>query len=123
MRAFKGVHMAIGGLLAIASFLQVYMIDVVASYMLTPSNPQDPIRLALNPTSYPLTVHRSVGNLAYIGFAFGGFCAIRYLLAKTAEDKRFYDYAGSYGLTWGGSSTLLQPVVAPYYTKQIQVAI
>ncbi|TMD18170.1 MAG: hypothetical protein E6J07_06385, partial [Chloroflexi bacterium] len=65
MRAFKGVHMAIGGLLAVASFLQVYMIDVIASYMLTPTNPQNPVRLALNPTSYPLTVHRTVGNLAY----------------------------------------------------------
>src|SRR5256885_9982251 len=46
LRAFKGVHMAIGGLLAIASFLQVYMIDIIASYMLTPTNPQNPLRLA-----------------------------------------------------------------------------
>ncbi len=88
MRAFKGVHMAIGGLLAIASFLQVYMIDVVASYMLTPSNPQNPIRLALNPTSYPLTVHR---------------------------------WAGSFGLLWGVSMTLLQPVVGYSYAKEIQL--
>src|SRR5205807_4981078 len=121
LRAFKGVHMAIGGLLAIASFLQVYMIDVIASYMLSPSNPQNPIRLALNPTSYPLTVHRTVGNLAYIGFAFGGFCAIRYLRAKTAEDKRFYDWAGSFGLLWGVSMTLLQPVVGGSYAKEIQL--
>src|SRR5438067_794170 len=121
MRAFKGVHMAIGGLLAVASFLQVYMIDVIASYMLTPTNPQNPVRLALNPTSYPLTVHRTVGNLAYIGFAFGGFCAIRYLRAKTAEDKRFYDWAGSFGLLWGVSMTLLQPVVGYSYAKEIQL--
>src|SRR2546430_15359452 len=110
MRAFKGVHMAIGGLLAVASFLQVYMIDVIASYMLTPSNPQNPVRLALNPTSYPLTVHRTVGNLAYIGFAFGGFCAIRYLRAKTAEDRRVFDLGGGFWLLWGGSTTLLPPV-------------
>jgi len=42
LRAYKGLHMAIGGLLAIASFLQVYMIDVIASYMLTPTNPRTP---------------------------------------------------------------------------------
>jgi cytochrome d ubiquinol oxidase subunit I len=94
---------------------------VIASYMLTPSNPQNPIRLALNPTSYPLTVHRTVGNLAYIGFAFAGFCAIRYLRAKTAEDKRFYDWAGSFGLLWGVSMTLLQPVVGYSYAKEIQL--
>jgi cytochrome d ubiquinol oxidase subunit I len=121
LRNFKGVHMAIGGLLAIASFLQVYSIDVIASYMLTPTNPQNPVRMALNPTSYPLTVHRTVGNLAYIGFAFGGFCAIRYLRAKTAEDKRFYDWAGSFGLLWGISMTLLQPVVGYSYAKEIQL--
>jgi hypothetical protein len=79
------------------------------------------VRLALNPTSYPLTVHRTVGNLAYLGFAFGGFCAIRFLRAKTAEDKRFYDWAGSFGLLWGVSMTLLQPVVGYSYAKEIQL--
>ncbi|HEY0494050.1 MAG TPA: cytochrome ubiquinol oxidase subunit I [Candidatus Dormibacteraeota bacterium] len=121
LRNFKGLHMAIGGLLAIASFIQVYMIDIVASYMLTPTNPSNPIRLVLNPTSYPLTVHRTVGNLAYIGFAFGGFCAIKYLRAKTAEDKAFFDWAGSFGLLWGVAMTLLQPVIGYSYAKEIQL--
>jgi len=121
LRAFKGLHMAIGGLLAIASFLQVYMIDIIASYMLTPTNPQNPLRLALNPTSYPLTVHRTVGNLAYIGFAFGAFCAIRFLRARNPEDKAFYDWAGSFGLLWGVAMTLLQPIVGYSYAKEIQL--
>ena len=121
LRGFKGVHMAIGGLLAIASFLQVYMIDVVASYMLTPTNPQNPIRLVLNPTSYPLTVHRTVGNLAYVGFVIGAFCAIRFLRARKPEDRVFYDWAGSFGLLWGVSLTLLQPVVGYSYAKEIQL--
>jgi hypothetical protein len=113
--------MAIGGLLAIASFLQVYMIDVVASYMLTPTTPQNPIRLVLNPTSYPLTVHRTVGNLAYVGFIIGAFCAIRFLRARKPEDKVFYDWAGSFGVLWGISLTLLQPVVGYSYAKEIQL--
>jgi len=121
LRAFKGVHMAIGGLLAIASFLQVYMIDIIASYMLTPTNPQNPLRLALNPTSYPLTVHRTIGNLAYIGFAFGAFCAIRFLRARNPEDKAFYDWAGSFGLLWGVAMTLMQPIVGYSYAKEIQL--
>jgi len=121
LRGFKGLHMAIGGLLAIASFLQVYMIDVVASYMLTPTTPQNPIRLVLNATSYPLTVHRTVGNLAYIGFVIGAFCAIRFVRAKTVQDKAFYDWAGSFGLLWGVSMTLLQPIVGYSYAKEIQL--
>jgi len=121
LRAFKGVHMAIGGLLAIASFLQVYMIDIIASYMLTPTNPQNPLRLALNPTSYPLTVHRTVGNLAYIGFVFAAFSAFKYLRARDAEDRAFYDWAGSFGLLWGVSMTLVQPIVGYSYAKEIQL--
>src|SRR5436853_3071510 len=97
LRAFKGVHMAIGGLLAIASFLQVYMIDIIASYMLTPTNPQNPLRLALNPTSYPLTVHRTIGNLPYIRRAFGPFCAIRFRRARNPEDQASSDCAGRFG--------------------------
>ena len=121
LRAYKGVHMAIGGLLAIASFLQVYMIDIIASYMLTPTNPQNPLRLALNPTSYPLTVHRTVGNLAYIGFVFGAFCAIRFRRARKPEDRAFYDWAGSFGLLWGVGLTLMQPIVGYSYAKEIQL--
>lgn len=121
LRKFKALHMAMGGLLAIASFIQVYMIDLVASYMLTPTPPSNPIRLALNPTSYPLTVHRTVGNLAYIGFAVGGFCAVRFLRAKTPDDRAFYDWAGSFGVLWGVAMTLLQPIVGYSYAKEIQL--
>ncbi len=121
LRNFKALHMAMGGLLAIASFIQVYMIDIVASYMLTPTPPNNPIRLALNPTSYPLTVHRTVGNLAYMGFAVGGFCAIKFLRARTVEDRAFYDWAGSFGLLWGVGMTLFQPIVGYSYAKEIQL--
>jgi cytochrome bd ubiquinol oxidase subunit I len=121
LRGFKALHMAIGGLLAIASFLQVYMIDVIASYMLTPTNPQNPIRLVLNPTSYPLTVHRTIGNLAYIGFVIGAFSAIRFLRARTTEEKAFYDWSGSFGLLWGIGMTLLQPTVGYSYAKEVQL--
>jgi cytochrome bd ubiquinol oxidase subunit I len=121
LRGFKGMHMAIGGLLAVASFLQVYMIDIIASYMLTPTNPQNPLRLALNPTSYPLTVHRTIGNLAYMGFVLGAFCAIRFLRARSPEDRAFYDWGGSFGLLWGISMTLLQPVIGYSYAKEVQL--
>jgi cytochrome bd-type quinol oxidase subunit 1 len=121
MQGFKPLHMAIGGLLAIASFLQVYMIDVIASYMLSPVNPQNPLRIALNPTSYPLTVHRTVGNIAYIGFAFGAYSAFKFLRARTPEDRAFYDWAGSFGLLWGIAMTLMQPIVGYSYAKEIQL--
>ncbi|MGH7903090.1 MAG: cytochrome ubiquinol oxidase subunit I [Candidatus Dormibacteraceae bacterium] len=121
LRKYKWLHMSIGGLLAIASFVQVLMIDVVASYMLTPTPPRNPIAVFLNPTEYPLQIHRTIANLAYIGFGIGAFSAIRYLRARTAADRAFYDWAGSFGLLWGIVMTLLQPVVGYSYAKEIQL--
>ena len=121
LQRFKPLHMAIGGLLAIASFFQVYMIDVIASYMLSPVSPQNPLRIALNPTSYPLTIHRTIGNIAYIGFALGAIAAFKFLRARDAEDRAYWDWAGSFGLLWGMSMTLMQPVIGYSYAKEIQL--
>jgi cytochrome d ubiquinol oxidase subunit I len=121
MQRYKPLHMAIGGLLALASFFQVYMIDIIASYMLSPVQPQNPLRVALNPTSYPLTMHRTVGNIAYIGFALAAICAWKFLRSRDAEDRAFYDWAGSFGLLWGIGMTLMQPIVGYSYAKEIQL--
>lgn len=122
MQRFKPLHMALGGMLALASIVQVSMIDIVASYMMSPTNPSgDPIRIALNPTSYPLDIHRLIANLAYIGFATGALSAFLYWRAKTIEDRAYYDWAGSFGMLWGLGMTALQPVVGYSYAKEIQL--
>jgi cytochrome d ubiquinol oxidase subunit I len=120
-RNFKGLHMALGGLLAIASFLQVYMINVLAGYMLTPVDPGNPIKVILNPSLYPLQLHRTVGNMAYIGFALAAFAALRFGRAHKPEDRAFYDWAGSFGLLWGLGLSLIQPIVGYSYAKEIQL--
>jgi cytochrome d ubiquinol oxidase subunit I len=121
LRAYKKLHMALGGLLAMASFLQVLMINIVAAYMLTPVPPQDLLRVVLNPTVYPLQLHRTVGNMAYLGFAIAAFSAFRWKRARDAEDRAFYDWAGSFGMLWGIALTLLQPIVGYSYAKEIQL--
>ncbi len=121
LRDYKGLHMAFGGLLAVASFVQVMMIDVIASYMLTPSQPNNPLRVFLNPTEYPLQIHRTVANLAYMGFAVAAFAGFRYLRSKDAAKRAFFDWAGSYGMIWGIGMTLMQPIVGYSYAKEIQL--
>jgi cytochrome bd-type quinol oxidase subunit 1 len=121
MRPFKVLHMALGGMLVVASAIQVMMIDIVASYMLTPGSPDNPLRIAINPTAYPLDVHRLIANLAYIGFAIGGISAIFFWRSRSPEDRAFYDWSGSFGLLWGMSMTALQPVVGYSYAKEIQL--
>ena len=121
LERFKALHMSIGGLLALASIVQVTMIDVVGSYMLTPTNPADPIRIALNPTAYALNIHRLIANIAYIGFGIGALSGILYLRSRNAEDRAFYDWAGSFGMLWGIALTIMQPVVGYSYAKEIQL--
>ncbi|MGH7776504.1 MAG: cytochrome ubiquinol oxidase subunit I [Candidatus Dormibacterales bacterium] len=121
LRAYKRLHIAIGGQLAIASFLQVTMIDVVASYMLTPNNPAQPIRVFLNPTLYPLQVHRTVGNLAYVAWAVGAYGAIRFLRSRQLEERAYWDWVGSLGMLIGTGMSLLQPIVGYSYAKEIQL--
>ncbi|MEA2683990.1 MAG: cytochrome bd ubiquinol oxidase subunit [Chloroflexota bacterium] len=121
LREHKRLHLALGGLLVMADFLQVLMINVVASYMETPTQPNDLFKVILNPTFYPLQVHRIVANLAYIGFAVAAFAGWRFLRTKDPEQKTFYDWAGSFGMLVGIELTLLQPLVGYSYAKEIQL--
>jgi cytochrome d ubiquinol oxidase subunit I len=121
LRAHRKVHLALGGLLVVAAFLQVNMIDVVAAYMLTPAPPSDLLRVLISPTVLPLDLHRNIGNVAYIGFAAAAFCAVRFLRARRTEDRAFYDWAGQFGLLWGIAFTLVQPLVGWAYAKEIQL--
>ena len=121
LRDWKGLHMALGGLLVLADFLQVLMINVVASYMATPAPAGDLFRVILNPTFYPLQVHRIVGNLAYVGFGSGAVAGILYLRSRDPSRRAFLDWAGSFGMLVGMVMTLLQPVVGYSYAKQLQL--
>ncbi|MDQ6899701.1 MAG: cytochrome ubiquinol oxidase subunit I [Candidatus Dormibacteraeota bacterium] len=119
---FKPLHMAIGGLLVLDDFLQVLMINVVASYMLTPTPPTDVFRVIVNPTFYELQVHRIIANLAYLGFFLGAVAAWRYRRSRDPEDRAHWDWAGSFGMIVGTVLTLMQPVVGYSYAKEIQLS-
>jgi cytochrome d ubiquinol oxidase subunit I len=121
LAAQKGLHMALGGLLLLADVLQVLMINVVGSYMLTPARPDDLTQVILNPTFYPLQVHRIVGNMAYLGFGIAAFAGWRYLRDREPGRRAFWDWAGSFGLLVGVILTLLQPIVGYSYAKEIQL--
>jgi hypothetical protein len=120
---FKPLHMMVGGILVIASFVQVLMIDIVASYMLTPTAPLQPFQVFLNPTEVPLQAHRLVANLAYAGYAFAAVGAFHLLWrrGKSPEDLAHFDWMTSFGMIWGTLLTLLQPAVGWSYAKEIQL--
>ena len=62
-----------------------------------------------NPTFIWQNLHRIFGNLSWPAFAVAAWAAFSYRQAKSAEDKAFYDWAGSMGVIWGTVFLLLQP--------------
>lgn len=107
LRAYRKVRLGMAVLLAVALWWQQFFIDIVASYMLTP-NGGDTNQLAqvLNPTDLPLTIHRTVGNIAWAGAIIAAVSGFRYLRAKRRErdvrvdDARSPRSVGAMSATW-----------------------
>src|SRR5215216_1544251 len=101
---------------------QMIFINVVAAYMLTPSNaPATNVGWTfLNPTYMPLNMHRFVGNFSYAGFLIAGYAAYRYLRMSREEDREYYDWLGHWGIIWGFGFLLIQPFIGYEYMTEIK---
>src|SRR5215210_2148794 len=64
----------------------------------------------ISPMWLTLNIHRTFGNLSWPAFAVAACAAFMYARSKKAEDKAFYDWAGSMGVIWGTVFLLLQPL-------------
>jgi cytochrome bd ubiquinol oxidase subunit I len=118
----KSLHVVFGFVAGSIGLFQMTMINVVASYMLTPSAAPvtDVARTYLNPTFVPLNMHRFVGNFSYAGFLIAGWAAYRYLSAKREDDREYYDWMGHWGLLWGFGFLIMQPIIGYGYLKSIR---
>ena len=111
-------------LLTVVMWFQMFLIDVVASYMLSPNHGDtDQLAQVLNPTFLPLQLHRTIGNIAWAGAAMGFFAAFAYLRAtrRAAADERrgFLDWLGQWGAIWAITMSLFQIWVGYSYTKEV----
>ncbi len=119
----KKLHVVIGFMAAMLVVAQVTFINVVGSYLLTPSlgaQPNDVGAVYLNPTFVPLNMHRFVGNISFAGFLVTGWAAWRYLKSTREENREYYDWLGHWGLIWGFGFLLLQPIIGFGYLKSIR---
>jgi cytochrome bd ubiquinol oxidase subunit I len=119
----KKLHVVLGFAAAMLVTLQFTLINVVASYMLTPSvgvAATDVAATYMNPTFVPLNMHRFVGNISFAGFVVAGFAGVRYLRSTREEDREFFDWMGHWALVWGFGFLLLQPIIGFGYMKSIR---
>jgi cytochrome bd-type quinol oxidase subunit 1 len=80
LREHRRARLAMLVLLNVSLWWQMFFIDVVASFMLTPNGGDVSIlNQLLNPTALPLTVHRTIGNIAWAGAVVAIIGAFNYL--------------------------------------------
>jgi cytochrome bd ubiquinol oxidase subunit I len=118
----KRLHVIFGFMAGLFGVVQMTFINVVGSYLLTPSEaPATALGWTfLNPTFMPLNMHRFVGNLSFVGFLIAGWAAWRYLRSTDEADREYYDWMGHWGVVWGFGFLLLQPIIGFGYLKEIQ---
>ncbi|ULA67801.1 MAG: conserved membrane protein of unknown function [Nitrospira sp.] len=118
--ARKRWHLAFGWSAAASSLIAMLMIDMVASYMLTPRPPEDTWGKLFNPTMIYLDTHRIVGNLTWTGFALAGLCAVGWVRSRRDDDGVFYRWAGSVCFIIGFGALLIMPVIGYQYLLRVR---
>lgn len=118
--ARKRLHQAFGWTAAVSSVIAMVMIDIVASYMLTPRPPDDTWGKIFNPTMIYLDTHRIVGNLTWTGFGLAGLWAIGFLRAATADERAFFRWAGGVCFGIGFAAALIMPAIGYQYLLKIR---
>jgi len=91
MRAYRRTRLGMVILLNIDQWFQMFFIDVIASQMLTPTVQGATVNTSyllqfLNPTNLPLTIHRTIGNIAWAGAIVTITSAFQYLRATRREE-------------------------------------
>ena len=119
----KRRHALLG--LTMGTFIWVWMVLLtgIDTFMTTGGGPDAPqinegnissfgtaLSGIFNPMFTEMVLHRTFANLSWPAFALAAWAAFMYIRAKTEEDKAFYDWSTSVGLTWGVAFLLLQPI-------------
>ncbi|GJL57791.1 MAG: hypothetical protein NPIRA03_06480 [Nitrospirales bacterium] len=114
------VHLAFVWLAAGCALSAMLLIDITASYMLTPHPVYAAWENVFNPTMIHLDLHRWFGNLTWAGFALAGICAVGYLKSTTETDRNFFQKAGSFCFLIGYGALLVMPVVGYQYLLHLR---
>ena len=101
IRDLKSSHIMIGILLNIVGTAIMQLANSWAGFMMSPAgvDAEGVMTGSLwqafeNILATPIAVHRMLGNLAFGGLVAGSYAAVRFIGAKTQEEKAHYDWMG-----------------------------
>ena len=72
-----------------------------------------------NPTWWPVNIHRIIANVVLGGYICGAYAGIRYLSAKTPEERDHYDWMGYVGNFIGVFGLLALPFAGYWLMREI----
>ncbi len=120
----KKRHVALGFTMGFFIWIWMAIMTGIDTYMVTGGGPGRPaitegtiasfgsaLQGIFNPMFTDMVLHRTFANLSWPAFALAAWASFMYVRSKTAEDRAFYDWSTSVGLTWGVGFLLLMPLV------------
>jgi len=126
-------HQILGYGYAVVVFIQTLLINMVASGMLTPGDSITwgqsglmPMALDLaktwwfNGTTFRLQFHRLFASISYFGFLLALLAMLHYRDRKGTEDRKYWDWVGSYSMGWGLFGLVIQPMLGMIYMLAIK---
>jgi hypothetical protein len=121
IRDAKGVHIFIGILLNVAGTAIMQVANSWAGFMMSPQGVDKEGILTgtvwqafENVLATPIAVHRMLGNMAFGGLIAGAYAAVKFIGARTDEERAHYDWMG-YVANFIAISALIPLPFAGYY--------
>lgn len=122
----KGVHIFVGFMLNFVGFFVMIVPSAWASFQASPvvlnegmTALQKTWAAANNPTWWPVNIHRIVANVVLGGFVCGAYAGVRYLGAKTQEEREHYDWMGYIGNFIGIFGLLPLPFAGYWLMREV----
>ncbi len=128
MAARKKLHLFMGLMLNIVGIAIMFTADAWLSFQASPVVVSDTMGLGYweklwaavhNPTWNPVNIHRLIGNVVLGGFMCGAYSGIRYLGAKTQEEREHYDWMGYIGNFIGIFGLLPLPFAGYWLMREV----
>jgi len=101
IRDLKSSHIFIGIMLNVVGTAIMQLANSWAGFMMSPAGVDAEgvmtgtvWHVFENVLATPIAIHRMLGNLAFGGLVAGAYAAVKFISARTAEDKAHYDWMG-----------------------------
>lgn len=122
----KWLHIFLGVCLNLAGFLIMIVANAWATFQASPVLMPESVPLLTrtwaavhNPTWWPVNVHRIIGNIVFGGFVCGAYAGVKYLAAKTDEERAHYDWMGYTGNFIGTFGLLPLPFAGYWLMREV----